>query len=223
MSRISIFKLSDLFFLLESHPRTFCQQTSPHSNLSKHLHLFVAVEATNAGPGNLEVIVNNGKVPSSPQALGPSLYAISFVPKDPETHFIEIRFNGEQIHGSPFICNVIDASKMIIQKESLERIPVNKEASFTVNTRGTSLSDHFISILGPGNKNVKPLVSGDSDAGYRISFTPIEVGDHLIDVKIAGDSIPPCPFLVKVYDARNVKISEISAGSIGKPVYFTSE
>lgn len=28
------------------------------------------VEATNAGPGNLEVIVNNGRVASTPQALG---------------------------------------------------------------------------------------------------------------------------------------------------------
>lgn len=57
------------------------------------------VEATNAGPGNLEVIVNNGKVASTPQALGPSLYAISFVPKDAETHFVEVKFNGELIPG----------------------------------------------------------------------------------------------------------------------------
>ena len=46
----------------------------------------IKVEATNAGPGNLEVIVNNGKVPSTPKSLGPSLYAISFVPTDPEIH-----------------------------------------------------------------------------------------------------------------------------------------
>lgn len=44
------------------------------------------VEATNAGPGNLEVIVNNGKVPSTPKSLGPSLYAITFVPTEPEIH-----------------------------------------------------------------------------------------------------------------------------------------
>ena len=44
------------------------------------------VEATNAGPGNLEVIVNQGKVPSTPKSLGPSLYAITFVPSEPEIH-----------------------------------------------------------------------------------------------------------------------------------------
>lgn len=179
------------------------------------------MEATNAGPGNLEVIVNNGKVPSSPQALGPSLYAISFVPKDAETHFIEIRFNGEQILGSPFICNVIDASKMLIEKETLERIPVNVEAAFSINTRGSSFVEQFVSILGPGNRIITPLVTGDPDSGYRVAFTPTEVGDHVVDVKVAGDSVPPSPFLVKVYDARKVSISEIKAGSLGKPVYFT--
>ena len=55
------------------------------------------VEATNAGPGNLEVIVNNGKVPSTPKSLGPSLYAITFVPVDHELHVVEIKFNGRNV------------------------------------------------------------------------------------------------------------------------------
>lgn len=75
------------------------------------------VEATNAGPGNLEVIVNNGKVPSTPKSLGLSLYAITFVPTEPELHstyfiyfyeilfqfcnlffvVIEIKFNGKHV------------------------------------------------------------------------------------------------------------------------------
>lgn len=46
-----------------------------------------------------EIIVNNGKVPSTPQALGPSLYAITFVPKDLEPHFIDIKFNGSPVPG----------------------------------------------------------------------------------------------------------------------------
>jgi len=181
------------------------------------------VEAAKAGPGNLEVIVNNGKVPSTPQALGPSVYAISFVAKDPETHLIEIRFNGEPIQGSPFVCNVIDASKMSIKRDGLDRVPVDKESSFVVDTRGASFLDHTISILGPGNKPVAPTVTGDSSSGYKIAFTPSEVGDHLIDVKVAGDSIPPCPFMTKVYDAKNVIINDINTGTVSKPVFFTSK
>lgn len=184
---------------------------------------YSTVEAANAGPGNLEVIVNNGKVPSCPQALGPSIYAISFVPKEAETHFIEIRFNGENIQGSPFICNVIDASKMIVKKENMDRIPVDREATFLVDTRGASFFEHSVSIVGPGNKQVAPTITGDPSSGYRVSFTPSEVGDHAIDVKVAGQSVPPCPFVSKVYDARNVRVSDVTAGTVSKPVYFTSE
>jgi len=61
--------------------------------------IFILVEATNAGPGNLEVIVNNGKVASTPQALGPSLYAITFVPNEIKDHHIDIKFNGEMVPG----------------------------------------------------------------------------------------------------------------------------
>jgi filamin len=112
---------------------------------------------------------------------------------------------------------------MIIRRESLDRIPVDKESSFVVDTRGASFFDHSISILGPGNRAVAPTVTGDSSSGFKVSFTPSEVGDHLIDVKVAGDSIPPCPFMAKVYDANNVKISDINTGTVSKPVFFTSK
>ena len=147
------------------------------------------------------------------------------VPRDAETHFIEIRFNGEQIPNSPFVVRCIDASKMTIQRESLDRIPVNKEASFDVNTNGSSFSQHFVSISAPGGRTVLPTVTGSPDDGYKVTFTPTQVGDHVIDVKAAdgGDSVPPCPFVVKVYDARNVKVSDMNAGAVGKAVFFTSK
>ena len=78
-------------------------------------------------------------------------------------------------------------------------------------------------ILGPSHQNLKPILLGDHLNGYQIQFNPIEVGDHAIDVKIAGNSIPGCPFLVKVYDAKMVKVTDINDGVIGNPIYFTSE
>ena len=165
--------------------------------------------------------MNNGKVPSSPQALGPSLYAISFLPKDSETHFIEIKFNGEPIPGSPFICNVVDAAKMSVKKDGLDRIPVNVPASFVIDTNGVSFLESAISILGPVGKSIKPTVVGDPSTGFKASFTPTDVGDHLIDVKVAGVSVPSCPFMVKVYDSKNVKISDITTGHVSKPVFFS--
>lgn len=64
------------------------------------------VETNNAGPGNLEVTVNSGQVPTSAQAQGNHEYAISFNPKEARHHVVELRFNGENVPGSPFTCEV---------------------------------------------------------------------------------------------------------------------
>ena len=58
-----------------------------------------AVETSQAGPGNLEVTVNGGQVPTSAQAHGLHTYAISFTPKDPKPHEVELKFNGENVPG----------------------------------------------------------------------------------------------------------------------------
>ena len=57
------------------------------------------VETSLAGPGNLEVTVNGGQVPTSAQAHGLHTYAISFTPKDPKPHEVELKFNGENVPG----------------------------------------------------------------------------------------------------------------------------
>lgn len=64
------------------------------------------VETSQAGPGNLEVTVNGGRVPTSAQAQGQHTYAISFTPREAQSHTVELRFNGQDVPGSPFTCKV---------------------------------------------------------------------------------------------------------------------
>jgi filamin len=59
--------------------------------------------------GNLEVAVNEGKIPSMAQALGQHRYEISFVPRDNYDHTISVRFNNEAVPGSPFLCRLLSA------------------------------------------------------------------------------------------------------------------
>jgi len=64
--------------------------------------LLNTVETSKAGPGNLEVTVNGGQVPTSAQAQGSHTYAISFTPKEAKPHMIELRFNSEDVPGKIF-------------------------------------------------------------------------------------------------------------------------
>lgn len=59
----------------------------------------ISVETSQAGPGNLEVTVNGGRVPTSAQAQGPHTYAISFTPRQPTIHTVHLRFNNHDVPG----------------------------------------------------------------------------------------------------------------------------
>ena len=44
-----------------------------------------------------------------------------------------------------------------------------------------------------------------------------------MEVSVGGVPVPGSPFLVKAYDASKVKVTDISPGIRGKPVYFSSK
>lgn len=85
------------------------------------------METAQAGPGNLEVTVNGGQVPTSAQAQGPHQYAISFTPRESTQHTVHLRFNGEEVPGSPFICSVAEAARVLAGAEGLEKVSITWE------------------------------------------------------------------------------------------------
>ena len=49
------------------------------------------------------------------------------------------------------------------------------------------------------------------------------LGDHSVEVRVAGMLVPGSPFLVKAYDANKVRVTEVATGIVAKPVYFSSK
>lgn len=179
------------------------------------------VETAHAGPGNLEVMVNNGKVPTTPQAQSPTQYAITFTPTDDRPHIIDVRFNGEHVPGSPFECAVTDLTKIKVVGEGVERVPVNRPASFVVDTNGQDVGNLIANITGPGQAPLKTSVTGNHNGGYRVEYTPTEVGDHTVDLRLGSHPLLGSPFMSKVYDASKVRVADIASGVVGRPVYFS--
>lgn len=66
---------------------------------------------------------------------------------------------------------------------------------------------------------MKPVLQGM----FSVKFICFSTGDHSVEVRVAGMLVPGSPFLVKAYDANKVKVTEVAAGIVGKPVYFSSE
>ena len=62
---------------------------------------FIVVDGNGAGFGNLEIIVNGGKVTSHVSTVEPQKkFSANFIPHEAGRHRIDVKFNGEKI-GSP--------------------------------------------------------------------------------------------------------------------------
>ncbi|CAK5072454.1 unnamed protein product [Meloidogyne enterolobii] len=87
------------------------------------------VDASQAGVGNLEVAVNEGKIPSMAYALGQHKYEITFIPKDPIDHRVSVRFNNEYVPGSPFLCRLINTSSSTSSSPQQQQLPQKQLSS----------------------------------------------------------------------------------------------
>ncbi|XP_063394456.1 filamin-A isoform X1 [Cydia fagiglandana] len=186
------------------------------------------VETMAAGPGNLEVTVNGGRVPTAAAAQGAHTYAISFTPRDPRPHTVELRFNGDHVPGSPFVCHVSAPARVIGagSSESPDKVSVGDAYTFSVDSPASPQVD----VLGPARRPVPVQVSAEETVGenepskrYTISFVPVDVGDHSIEVRAGamGGHVEGSPFLVKAYSASRVAVTDIAPGVVGRPVSFT--
>lgn len=174
------------------------------------------VETSQAGPGNLEVTVNGGRVPTSAQAQNQHTYAISFTPRDPQNHTVDLRFNGQDVPGSPFICRILGGAK-IISHETFDKVSVGQTFEFIVE----SDTMPHVDVIGPTMKSIPSHIEAVSN-GYRVQFEPKEVGDHTIDVRQAENNshVDGSPFILKAYSAEKVIVTDIKPGVVGKSVSF---
>ena len=66
------------------------------------------VDGQGAGFGNLEIIVNGGKVTSHVSTLEPQKkFSANFIPHDSGRHRVDVKFNGEKVPHSPWFVEVI--------------------------------------------------------------------------------------------------------------------
>jgi len=211
------------------------------------------VDASEAGVGNLEVAVNDGRVPSMAHSLGQHRYEISFVPREPTDHAVSIRFNREAVPGSPFTCHISRVSapptttttlqtlSVKTGGEGLERVPVGHLTTFTLETDGDG-TQPSVDITDAQGNNVEAIVdsNGASTNERRgrvrrmsmelagkgrstVEYTPASVGSHHVAVFFGEQEIEASPFTVKVYDAAQVKLYPTDKCTVDKPCQFYSK
>ncbi|KAI6227102.1 BMA-FLN-2, isoform d [Aphelenchoides besseyi] len=190
------------------------------------------VDAYAAGIGNLEVSVNDGKIPSMAHALGQHKYDISFVPREPIDHYVSIRFNNEPVNGSPFLCRLLGTQQMRVRASGpgLDRVAVGRIVNFAIlvdDSRGTNASLPKVTISDPKGTSVPVTVYKDdsendsNSARFIAEYSPNSVGNYQVQVIYEGQPISGSPFSVKAFDASCVRLSLGEAAIVGQPCTFT--
>lgn len=195
------------------------------------------VDASEAGEGQLEIAVNEGEIPNQVQVLDNGKCIVNFVPEEPVPHVVDIKFNGHNVKGCPFVVETIASNSQVtgapvlvptLKKE--DRILVNTTTKFSIeNTRIDTNSLKDILIVDPDGRNVEYRLATDSEKlRYTFEFSPKVVGDHMVEIRtkselfvqLPQEILEHFPVPLKVFDYDKVFVSEVTDGVVGNPVYF---
>ncbi|VDM26590.1 unnamed protein product [Toxocara canis] len=109
------------------------------------LYVVPAVDAVDAGKGQLEISVNQGKVPNNVQMQGAGRCLVTFIPQYPGKYVIDVTFNGEQVQGCPIRVDILP--KQVGQSVAT---PIISQQTATITSTGfISTSKLLIAIDSP--------------------------------------------------------------------------
>merc|ERR550532_997592 len=72
------------------------------------------IDGRGAGFGNLEIIVNGGRVTSHVHTISKEQFKANFIPHDPGRHRVDVKFNGEKVPNSPWFVEVKDPNTPLL-------------------------------------------------------------------------------------------------------------
>ncbi|XP_060571832.1 filamin-A-like isoform X3 [Ruditapes philippinarum] len=177
------------------------------------------IDASKAGSGNIEIMINGGEIACSVQNHGNYKFTASFLPANLDDHKIEMKFNSEQVPGSPWRVMMLDAGKMSATGSGLDFVHIHRTTSFSVNMLGMDSKKLSVKIIAPSGSSVPYRIEQGTNE-FRVEYIPTEVGDHTIDVKYADSELSGSPFCAKAYNTAAIEVTDLPDGVVGQPIEF---
>ncbi|XP_065219553.1 filamin-A isoform X2 [Planococcus citri] len=167
------------------------------------------ISTKGAGAGGLSLAVEGpSKAEISCHDNKDGTVAVSYLPTAPGEYKITVKFGDKHIKGSPYNAKVTGEGR----KRNQISVGSCSEVSFPGKVTDADTRLLNASIQAPSGLEepcfLKKLPSGN----LGISFTPREIGEHVVSVKRMGKHITNSPFKIKVGDkevgdAKKVKVS----------------
>ncbi|XP_061106618.1 filamin-A isoform X5 [Conger conger] len=131
---------------------------------------------------------------------------VSYLPTAPGDYNIIVKFDDKHIPGSPFTAKITGDDSM-----RTSQLNVGTATDVSLKITETDLSSLTASIRAPSGNEEPCLLKRLPNRHIGISFTPKEVGEHVVSVKKQGKHVTNSPFKImvgqsEIGDASRVKV-----------------
>ncbi|XP_032078023.1 filamin-C-like [Thamnophis elegans] len=135
---------------------------------------------------------------------------ISFTPKEVGEHVVSVKKSGKHVTNSPFKImvgqsEIGDASKVKVSGKGLVEGRTFEMSEFIVDTRTAGYGGLGLSIEGPSKVDIN--CEDMEDGTCKVTYSPTEPGNYIINIKFADKHVPGSPFTVKVTGEGRMKES----------------
>ncbi|NXY86383.1 FLNA protein, partial [Alcedo cyanopectus] len=160
-----------------------------------------------AGEGGLSLAVEGpSKAEITCQDNKDGTCTVSYLPTAPGDYNIIVRFDDKHIPGSPFTAKITGDDSM-----RTSQLNVGTSTDVSLKITETDLSMLTASIRAPSGNEEPCLLKRLPNRHIGISFTPKEVGEHVVSVKKSGQHVTNSPFKIlvgqsEIGDASRVKV-----------------
>uniref|UniRef100_A0A5K3FEG0 Calponin-homology (CH) domain-containing protein n=1 Tax=Mesocestoides corti TaxID=53468 RepID=A0A5K3FEG0_MESCO len=145
--------------------------------------LSIAVE----GPSKAEIVCRDNKNGTC---------SASYLPLAPGEYTISIKFMDQHIQGSPFIANIMEDPLRMTQ------VMVGTTSEVPLRISETDIYNLTATVTNPSGIEQPSMIKRLPNGHLGISFTPREIGDHLVNVYRNGRPIPNSPFKIFVGESE---------------------
>ncbi|XP_041934138.1 filamin-C-like isoform X11 [Alosa sapidissima] len=160
-----------------------------------------------AGEGGLSLAVEGpSKAEISCKDNKDGTCTVSYLPTAPGDYNIIVKFDDKHIPGSPFTAKITGDDSL-----RTSQLNVGTATDVSLKITETDLSSLSASIRAPSGNEEPCLLKRLPNRHIGISFTPKEVGEHVVSVKKNGKHVTNSPFKImvgqsEIGDASKVKV-----------------
>ncbi|XP_069693768.1 filamin-A isoform X2 [Periplaneta americana] len=167
------------------------------------------ISTKGAGAGGLSLAVEGpSKAEISCHDNKDGTVSVSYLPTAPGEYKISVKFGDKHIKGSPYNAKITGEGR----KRNQISVGSCSEVSFPGKVSDADIRSLNASIQAPSGLEEPCFLKRLPNGNIGISFTPREVGEHVVSVKRLGKHIANSPFKInvgerEVGDAKKVKVT----------------